>query len=555
MCDGSLHGYDVGGLIKVWAEHGRVDLFQPLRESAWWPEGGSILALNVAAGAGTLVQLLMACELPLSTHPALAQTLKGEAVSAIGATPAGARIELDARGLTRPTCDASLVANYLVSDTSAAERLLHKLVEPMVVFRSQEETAEALPMFSSESAFPEALEAIYLHRVYSASPGARGVGHDEAARTLRYGGHTLRTSALHPVTLASPEHRRAALIPSSATRYACVYAGQGLPTGGFLYCAGGSSRNLAINSTGLGQHRHALAFGPFKLLGPGSSDAVERLACEIADPNLLEQGARKDAWLGQGEVDGVDGGFAYIFEDPSINRVFPLLGSGEIVDRAHMTSCVRSSILPSAPNCSEDVQKWLGSKERIASGGKGARKQKSLEVTVARLRARGLLHPLVLRALWVTPRKEAVCSIAAKAIIRHAYKSVHDHVYAEISLQCVSLAGVSSLARSIRSGDFGDAGFQAAGATAAAVVVTCACTIETLRMLFILVGYSRRGWIKPYLTQCRPILLHLSMHFSLLVWMYACHTEPHAEVGRPLAAAAGGIAWVRLLWTCRTLEF
>lgn len=87
--DGSLHGCDedVKGIIRSWAEKGWVHLLQLLRESAWWPEDGNIIALNVAAEAGTLIELLMTFELPLSTHPVVAQTFEEEAISAIVATP------------------------------------------------------------------------------------------------------------------------------------------------------------------------------------------------------------------------------------------------------------------------------------------------------------------------------------------------------------------------------------------------------------------------------------------------------------------------------------
>lgn len=215
--DGGIHGSDFQQLIEPWAEKGLVHLLRPLRESALWSEHHCIVALNVAAGAGTLMDLLMAFELPLAMNPVIAQAFEEEAVSAIldragsepqedpersrarsespQTTPASAheeeaprrpamlcggeawaeqpapevtppatdeyydsrfRIERDGRGLVGPTPVASLVANYLVSDTMAAERLLHKLVEPMVVFKPTGAKSPARPpMLSEESVFPK----------------------------------------------------------------------------------------------------------------------------------------------------------------------------------------------------------------------------------------------------------------------------------------------------------------------------------------------------------------------------------------------------------------
>lgn len=48
--------------------------------------------------------------------------------------------------------------------------------------------------------------------------------------------------------------------------------------------------------------------------------------------------------------------------------------------------------------------------------------------------------------------------------------------------------------------------------------------------------------------------VHLVLHISLMFWMCASQLGSQAHGERPLVAAAGGIAWLRLLWTCRTLE-
>lgn len=596
--DGGVDGGDFHDLIRSWAEKGLVHLLRPLRESAYWTEQESVIALNAAAGAGTLMELLMAFELPLATHPVIAQAFEEEAVCAIVATPEERRsgaymtrglthpvteatvedqdspifIERDARGLIRPTCAANLVANYLVSDTMAAERLLHKLAEPMVVFlpaggkadaKSDAATAkgEGPPsMLPEQSSFPETLGALYIRRLVSVNKNTR-VPYVAVKKVLMYGRHKLRTSELFEVTLKDPELRRGALIPLSATHYACVYAGEGLSTGGFVYSrqtARGAHEVVAINGTGIEHRRHSLAFGKFQALTPRQAAEVEANAADITIPALWEHGARRYAWLGNACQNGA---FAYLFEDPAMNRLFPLVGSGEIMDRTIMTTPVRSELLPLIPE-SEQVEKWLRSKSEqrwrwLRLPGCDRARMRSQEVTIARIKARGLLHPVVLHALWITPRRQSLCSVASRAIVHTAYKRVGRYVCVDLLLQSASLCGISWLARSTRSGEFGRDGFQATGVTPAALAVAFVSARDTLVAVCTFLGYWRRHWSWSYLIRNRLFLLHLAAHLSLLIWMLAGHLGHEVSTavgGRPLVAAAGCIAWLRLMWTCRTLE-
>lgn len=306
---------------------------------------------------------------------------------------------------------------------------------------------------------------------------------------------------------------------------------------------------LAINSTCVEHHRHALSFKPFKALTEKETETVEKLASGITIKSMKAQGALKYAWVGEKEVRGLGshGGFAYIFKDPKMNRVFPLLGAREIIDRADMDSAISSRMLPPEPK-SFDVQSWLNSRARAQSCTEALRKTRMLrsqEITIARLRARGLLHPLVLRAIWTTPRRRALSTIASRAIVHQSYKITCRYVYADLLLQLVSLVAISVLAASIRSGDFERDGLESADLRVAIGVATCACMHDVARGISTFVGYLRRGWSKSYLSKGSRFFVHLVVHLSLMVRLYAGRNGSGDAGARPLAALAGGFVWLR----------
>lgn len=361
-------------------------------------------------------------------------------------------------------------------------------------------------------------------------------------KRLQYGRHVLRTCTPFKLMLTDPEARRGALIPALATHYACIYSGEGMPTGGFVYSKekdDGGHRVVAINATGMEHRRHSLAFGEPITLEENDMAEVEEAASKVTIQSLWDQGARKYAWIGPGKR-WPRGGFAYMFEEDAMNCMFPMLGSGERMDRTIMATSVKSRMLHAEPT-SEEVQQWLKSESEqrlkwVRLPRCDRARMRSPEVTIARMGARGLLHPLVLHALWITPRRRLLCSAASRAIVQAAFERLTKYVGADIVLQSASLLGVSWLAKYTRSGDFEREVFQSTGVTAAALVIAFVCSRDTLIAICTFVGYWRRQWRWSYLARSRLFIVHLATHLILMIWMFACHLGhevANAISGRP----------------------
>ncbi|CAK0898772.1 unnamed protein product [Prorocentrum cordatum] len=169
------------------------------------------------------------------------------------------------------------------------------------------------------------------------------------------------TSVEAEVTL-DKELRADFLIPLTAENFCFVYPCAELPWGGYLYIDddGECVKPIVINQVSHKAGQQAFAFGdPLPLNEENTQIIYNELQDLSPDDPYHDEGAISYAWVMK--VPGLDlplGGFAYVFSDSTLNRVFPLKAVGEVLRMADLPWEVNAHALGMKSNGNE-LQKYI----------------------------------------------------------------------------------------------------------------------------------------------------------------------------------------------------
>jgi len=315
--------------VRYASEASNVQALRLLQQSGAWVAEDSVLALRVAHEAGTLTHLLCAFELPLSDFPVIAQAHEDEALGVLNGEveiSQGPRTQHD--GLSAPTSQARLLANYLLVPSRVAETVMSQVVENMVVFMptpfSQQlplDPASCRAEYPLQFSLVEARDKAQLH-------------YNPLKKTVRLGhrGPEHSTSAESTVALTL-ESRKAAAIPEHAKSFAYVHSSDEMPCGGFLFLDK-NGRACALHQITFDADKQeeaaVLKFGEPVVLSPLRDDILKD---KVRVGKLEDAGVKHYVWVGRdarpfGLADsGCFGGFVFMYEGEKEPQFFPVVAA------------------------------------------------------------------------------------------------------------------------------------------------------------------------------------------------------------------------------------
>lgn len=471
---------------KQFVENGSLQDLAKMYKNGWRPRDDEV-AFRIAEEVGTLRKLLCVFQLPLDRFPDCAERVGQDAKVWVQ------QVKEDLQGLDlvlspkHPTPEASLLANFLLVQGDAAERLMNDIVEEMVVFTHnvgemrelRTMGGDGLKPISAERTFPEELGAMYLIREaaredilkrdfrfdcdrlilsfdgdsYKRNKKLAYLQDEDIATQrkayMRFG--FLPTSELYPISLQG-KMRQAALIPKKAAHFAFVLPSpvlSQLDHGGFLY-VDEDYNLLAINSISFQPQRTAFCFKRAERMEEETSEFLRERAFEIHKSldDILSTGAIACAWVGSSEeVPGLHtptGGFAYFFNDPEDNCFFEIQGAAQVVSRGSLawffggeTEMNVEEFSPDTPgNKIEDAIARTLNWDFMSV--LRSTKPTSTPIKISRIVFPGVLHPLVLFGLAYAAKDNVLKTKAAKAIAYAGYRKARGYTISRLLAEAIN---------------------------------------------------------------------------------------------------------------------
>jgi hypothetical protein len=535
--------------VRGAAGKGKVKILSSLYDEGQWDPWRCRLSIEASAEGGYLLGLLKNFLVHLSWYPSLAEEQESlalqELVSAEDAAPRGqesgqvalAKSPLS-RELTQRTC---LLANLLYVNSPMAARVLSAAAEEMVVFRGNVfKPVRRYP----DKPFPFTLDTLYVKRYITERESERMKYFPDSRELYLPGAEDpTPTSPEYQVTLPR-ECRNGSLIPLTAEYFCFVYPCPEMPRGGYLYIAA-DEKPLCVNKGSRDAGQQAFAFGePIDLSAEATQHIHDNLHDLSPDDPYRRRGAVQFAWVMA--VPGIElslGGFAYVFSDHKMNRIFPLKAAGEVTRMADLSWYVNAHVL-GVQTSGEELER------KIAPPGE----DKAKPVAIMRITAPDVLHPMMLHALAFTPREDALDTDVAKAISYAAFRRALPFYIQQLILDIGSALGLFYMTWEVhqltdKGGDswnFGEGdNWLNACVYALVAAVFFKNVYEEIRKF---IGFWKCRWMRDYV--CLNTLKNL---FSMccvaaLLILLACggHQNDQGYL-RTLLAVAGFFKWIKIV--------
>jgi hypothetical protein len=385
--------------VRGAAGRGKIKILSSLYEEGQWNPWQCRLSIEAADEGGYLLDLLKVFLVHLSWYPSLAEDHELQAVEELASAPEPrepgmrdlAKSPLE-RELTTKTC---LLSNLLLVNSPMAARVLESAAEEMVVFRGDQfPPVRRYP----HKKFPATLDTLYVKR-HIKERDAEKMVYNRSSKELYLPGAASSTPCSVEAEVTLPkELRQDFLIPLTAENFCYVYPCGELPWGGFLYIDTDQdvAKPLVINKVSHTAGQQAFSFGdPIPLCEEHNQLLYHELQDLSPDDPYLHEGARQFAWVMSTQLPGLEvplGGFAYVFDDPTQNRIFPLKAVGEVLRMANLSWEVNASALGMHSH-GKELERY------VAPRGE----DRAAPVQIMRITAPDVLHPMMLHALAYTP--------------------------------------------------------------------------------------------------------------------------------------------------------
>lgn len=461
-----------------------------------------------------------------------------------------------ARELTQMTC---MLSNLLLVNTPMAARVLDAAAEEMVVFRGDGPKPVRNPRRSS----PFSLGTKYVRR-YINERDAEDIKYERDGRKLYLPGckSPTRTSVEADVTVPQ-EVWKDLLIPRKSDKFCWAYPCSELPRGGYLYLAsnGDTSKPLSINTVSRTAGHHALVFGEPKFLNQEAADLIEDELHGLPEDDPCSLGRRhirpldsdcgvvKVAWVMK--VHGVElnhnlGGFAYVFSDPAMNRIFPLEAVGEVLRMANLSWDVNAHALEMQPSGAEIERS-------IAPPGE----YQAAPVAIMRITAPDVLHPLMLHALAFTPREDVLRTDVAKAISYAAFSRAWPMYMQQFIFDLVSALVLNYISWEVNDlTEKGEGYWSLEWRNAWAMTLIATALLKNVYdEVRKFIGYWKCKWMREYMSMNTFKNLGSMAAVAALLVLLALPNPPEDQgYLRTLLAAAGFFKWVKIVSHCRVIQ-
>ncbi|CAK0893533.1 unnamed protein product [Prorocentrum cordatum] len=567
-------------------EGDRGDRFNELLEVTCdglsWPRQCREHVLEEVALKGHLVPWLETFEMPLFMYVDFARTyfsMAWERFNSNDETEAKAEFCRVDRGFLRtPTPSARLLSNYLIVPTVKAHEWLKTSEKQMVVFKgSKDDTLKSIEY--GFRGFPEWFGALYLtprvdwkgeDMVYHPKDGygrltvkrSRAFGTSGELKELNLPATSLFDFPEAKIIEHQISH---GIAPESTKKFAYVYPHEGFPAGGFLYL-GLADKCLAVSQVTTNVSSHALRMGQrtwddMDLAHQCNADLKPQATTLDA---LRQKGARQFCYFGPGRfADEGLGGFAYWFEDASMNSYFPVHSFAHVRQHAPSAAVGNAALFPKDPD-SHDVGEALMKQNGFPFFNSPVR-DGCVTMKVCRLMQKGLTHPVVLRSLVLMPKTndDVLESHHVQAIVTAAFQTCYTQtIWEMLTIICMMLP-IFQFTDSYRHGRstalstafwawpewvlFGVllSGWIATVYKILICIVGFRSFFGGLEQLVAFLGSSR---LVVWWVQCAAVL-------CLIVMLLRGPLLHYPRLAAPAFAASGTICWIQLLYLARSFEF
>eukprot|EP00928_Gymnodinium_smaydae_P079493 TRINITY_DN63406_c0_g1_i1.p1 TRINITY_DN63406_c0_g1~~TRINITY_DN63406_c0_g1_i1.p1 ORF type:complete len:940 (-),score=140.96 TRINITY_DN63406_c0_g1_i1:590-3409(-) len=405
----------VRAVVRGAARSGSVDIVHWLKANNLWQKGYDRDLVERSEEGGCLLKILGDFIVDLSLYPSLATNLYHYAPEEL------------TEALECPR-GANVLANFLRVPDDCIVEVMKSIADEMVVFRPLGKE-DVTPPVMFELRFPTFLRPLYLKRTLPKKDAVRCT-YDKEKRTVQVPSMRnccFQVSGETMITLPK-EVLTTLLIPFEAASFCFVYndpnANLDNFEGGFLYL-NDVGIPIALNSVCFSGGFSALTFGDPEQFSEQAAGEIQKIALPPSAVVVLEAGVTAYAWLGPGEVfaDFVasgGGGFAYLFDDPSMNRYFPICGSGAILVRGKVATAwpMNSVNLTKVPSGRDIMHQVTRTGNKSISTKLWGMFNQSVQVPVAisRLGVPDVLSPSLLYAMLTAPEHKILTTEPGKAI-------------------------------------------------------------------------------------------------------------------------------------------